>query len=94
MPEDQRSRGGLLMRARLFTWLNVARDEAARAGRPAPATVAAFWPMADEPALRPLRSQGVENGVAVALPVPGTRGGRRSPARRGSGADARLHGSG
>lgn len=69
MPEDQRSRGGLLMRARLFTWLNVARDEAARAGRPAPATVAAFWPMADEPDLRPLLSQWVENGVAVALPV-------------------------
>ena len=69
LPEDQRSRGGLLMRARLFTWLNVARDEAARAGRPAPVTVAAFWPMADEPDLRPLLSQWVENGVAVALPV-------------------------
>ena len=26
MPENQRSRGGLLMRARLFTWLNAARD--------------------------------------------------------------------
>ncbi|WP_088143347.1 5-formyltetrahydrofolate cyclo-ligase [Achromobacter xylosoxidans] len=69
LPEDQRSRGGLLMRARLFTWLNVARDEALRAGRPAPATVAAFWPMADEPDLRPLLEQWVENGVAVALPV-------------------------
>lgn len=69
LPEDLRSRGGLLMRARLFTWLNVARDEAARAGRPAPVTVAAFWPMADEPDLRPLLSQWVENGVAVALPV-------------------------
>ncbi|WMD19446.1 5-formyltetrahydrofolate cyclo-ligase [Achromobacter seleniivolatilans] len=69
LPEDQRSRGGLLMRARLFTWLNVARDEAARAGRPAPATVAAFWPMEDEPDLRPLLSQWVEAGVNVALPV-------------------------
>ncbi len=69
MPEDQRSRGALLMRARLFTWLNVARDEAVRAGRAAPATVAAFWPMDDEPDLRPLLSQWVENGIGVALPV-------------------------
>lgn len=69
LPEDQRSRGGLLMRARLFTWLNVARDEAVRAGRRAPAVVAAFWPMEDEPDLRPLLEQWTENGVTVALPV-------------------------
>ncbi|MFD4836030.1 5-formyltetrahydrofolate cyclo-ligase [Achromobacter sp. NPDC058515] len=69
LPEDQRSRGALLMRARLFTWLNVARDEAERAGNPAPKTVAAFWPMADEPDLRPLLTQWTEAGMAVALPV-------------------------
>lgn len=69
LPEDQRSRGGLLMRARLFTWLNVARDEAVRAGNPAPTTVAGFWPMADEPDLRPLLEQWTAAGMTVALPV-------------------------
>ncbi|MCP2514110.1 5-formyltetrahydrofolate cyclo-ligase [Achromobacter mucicolens] len=69
MPEDQRSRGALLMRARLFTWLNVARDQAVQAGHPAPTTVAAFWPMADEPDLRPLLTQWSEAGMTVALPV-------------------------
>lgn len=69
LPEDQRSRDGLLMRARLFAWFNVTRDAAIRAGRPAPATVAAFWPMEDEPDLRPLLAQWSENGVTVALPV-------------------------
>ncbi len=57
------------MRARLFTWLNVARDEAGRGGGRIPSVVAAFWPMADEPDLRPLLQQWVENGVTVALPV-------------------------
>lgn len=69
LPEDQRSRGALLMRARLFTWFNVAKDEAARAGLPTPTTVAAYWPMEDEPDLRPLMEQWVEKGVKVALPV-------------------------
>ncbi len=57
------------MRARLFTWLNVARDQAVQAGNPAPTTVAAFWPMADEPDLRPLLTQWSEAGMTVALPV-------------------------
>ncbi|WZB62503.1 5-formyltetrahydrofolate cyclo-ligase [Achromobacter xylosoxidans] len=69
MPENQRSRGGLLMRARLFTWLNAARDEAVKAGRRAPSIVAAFWPMEDEPDLRPLLEQWVEAGITVVLPV-------------------------
>ncbi len=69
LPDDQRSRGSLLMRARLFTWLNVARDQAVQAGNPAPTTVAAFWPMADEPDLRPLLTQWTEAGMTVALPV-------------------------
>ena len=114
LPENQRSRGGLLMRARLFTWLNAARDEAVRraaalhrgrvlahGGRTRPA-----------PAARAM----VEAGITVVLPVvrernarwpscpgrrtphaqrrlrhPGTRRGRRTAARRGAGAHARLY---
>jgi len=69
LPADQRSRGGLLMRARLSTWLNVTRDEALRAGQDAPSRVAAFWPMEDEPDLRPLLEQWFENGISISLPV-------------------------
>ena len=57
LASDQRSRGNLLMRARLFTWLNVAREQAQEAGLPKPSRIAAFWPMADEPDLLPLLSQ-------------------------------------
>jgi 5,10-methenyltetrahydrofolate synthetase len=67
--DDARRRGALLMRGRLFTWLALAREAAAKAKRPAPQTVAAFWPMADEPDLRPLLQQWAEAGIAVALPA-------------------------
>jgi len=69
LPEGQRSRGALLMRGRLYTWLNLAREAAVAAGRPAPTTVAAFWPMPDEPDLRPLLSQWAEAHMTVTLPV-------------------------
>jgi len=69
IPESQRSRGGLLMRARLFTWLNAVRDLCAQQGKPPPATIAAFWPLAEEPDLRPLLQQWADAGVAVALPA-------------------------
>jgi len=72
LPADARSRGALLMRARLFTWVNVARDALADAGRPL-RTIAAFWPMADEPDLRPLLEQWVAAGYEVCLPVVVTR---------------------
>ncbi|ANY17916.1 5-formyltetrahydrofolate cyclo-ligase [Bordetella pseudohinzii] len=73
LPENQRSRGALLMRGRLFTWLNVARERAAGLGRPLQ-SVAAFWPMAEEPDLRPLLQQWVDAGITVCLPVVRERG--------------------
>lgn len=66
---DSARRGALLMRGRLFTWLAVARDAARAAGRPVPSVVAAFWPMQDEPDLRPLLSQWAEAGITVVLPA-------------------------
>lgn len=69
VPADERRRGALLMRGRLFTWLGVNRDAALSEGRQAPRSVAAFWPMEDEPDLRPLLSQWAEAGITVLLPV-------------------------
>lgn len=69
LPESQRNRGGLLMRGRLFTWLNAVREQAATRGAAAPATVAAFWPLAGEPDLRPLLRQWAQAGIAIALPA-------------------------
>lgn len=69
IPESQRSRGALLMRGRLFTWLNAARELAGQKGMPIPSTVAAFWPLAGEPDLRPLLKQWAEAGIAIALPA-------------------------
>ncbi|MDM9558881.1 MULTISPECIES: 5-formyltetrahydrofolate cyclo-ligase [Bordetella] len=69
LPAAQRDRGGLLMRGRLFTWLNAARDQAVKRGARPPATVAAFWPLEHEPDLRPLLDQWAQAGIAVALPA-------------------------
>ncbi|OZI31990.1 5-formyltetrahydrofolate cyclo-ligase [Bordetella genomosp. 10] len=74
LPDDQRRRGALLMRGRLYTWLGLARDAALKAGRPAPSIVAAYWPLQDEPDLRPLLEQWVEAGITVALPAVRERG--------------------
>lgn len=57
------------MRARLFTWFAIARDEAKDAGLPPPQVIAAFWPLGDEPDLRPLMSQWDDSEITVALPV-------------------------
>ncbi|MCD0503499.1 5-formyltetrahydrofolate cyclo-ligase [Bordetella petrii] len=69
VPENQRSRGGLLMRGRLYTWLNAAREQADKRGHKAPASVAAFWPLEHEPDLRPLLEQWSQAGIAIALPA-------------------------
>ena len=75
MTDASRSRGALLMRARLCAWLGTYRSESASAGRPAPAVIAAFWPMADEPDLRPLLTQWSDDpALTVALPVIESRG--------------------
>ena len=73
-PAD-RSRGALLIRARLFTWLATHRQEQLERGQatgvlPAPMRIAAFWPMDHEPDLRALMTQWVlEHDLTVALPV-------------------------
>src|SRR3546814_7137025 len=59
----------LLMRGRLYTWLNAAREQAAKRGHRVPASVAAFWPLEHEPDLRPLLEQWAQAGIAVALPA-------------------------
>jgi len=69
LSDADRQRGGLLMRGRLYTWLGLRRDAAAGAGRTPPQVVAAYWPLQDEPDLRPLLSQWAEAGITVALPV-------------------------
>ncbi len=74
IPAADRSRGALLMRGRLFTWLAVASEQAVAEGRPAPSAVAAFWPMPDEPDLRPLLRQWHDAGLRVLLPVIKTAG--------------------
>ncbi len=57
------------MRARLFTWLAIARDEAKEAGLTPPQVVGAFWPLGDEPDLRPLMTQWDDSDITVALPT-------------------------
>lgn len=69
IPVADKQRGSLLMRARLFTWLAIAIEQAQQARLRAPSTIAAFWPLNDEPDLRPLMTQWQESGLTVALPV-------------------------
>jgi 5-formyltetrahydrofolate cyclo-ligase len=67
--DAQRQSGALLMRGRLFTWVGMTRDAQQRAGRAPLSVIAAYWPLPDEPDLRPLLSQWAEAGITVALPV-------------------------
>ncbi|AZY47840.1 5-formyltetrahydrofolate cyclo-ligase [Bordetella avium] len=69
LPENQRSRGALLMRGRLFTWLNMARER----GQPL-RSVAGFWPLEGEPDLLPLLRQWAEADIIVCLPHVRERG--------------------
>ncbi|HEY9278715.1 MAG TPA: 5-formyltetrahydrofolate cyclo-ligase [Eoetvoesiella sp.] len=70
-PVDCR-RGALLIRGRLFTWLATTRTNLQKAGKPEPRNIAAFWSMDQEPDLKPLLSQWVEeDGISVSLPVVG-----------------------
>lgn len=64
------NRGALLIRGRLFTWLATNRSRLRQQGKPAPTHIAAFWSMPDEPDLRPLLAQWVEEEhLQVSLPV-------------------------
>lgn len=69
IPVADRQRGSLLIRARLFTWLAVTRDNCLAAGLRAPSVIAAYWPLTDEPDLRPLLTQWDASDIAVALPA-------------------------
>jgi 5-formyltetrahydrofolate cyclo-ligase len=68
LPVAERQRGSLLIRARLFTWLAVHRDHCLAANVAAPSVIAAYWPLEDEPDLRPLLDQWDEAELTVVLP--------------------------
>ncbi|NYT64658.1 5-formyltetrahydrofolate cyclo-ligase [Alcaligenaceae bacterium] len=64
------SRGALLIRGRLFTWLASNRTRLLEAGKSAPQHIAAFWPLPGEPELQALlRQWAEEEGYQVSLPV-------------------------
>ncbi|WP_322996001.1 5-formyltetrahydrofolate cyclo-ligase [Castellaniella sp.] len=66
----ERSRGALLIRGRLYTWLASQRTRLLEAGRPDIRHIAAFWSMPDEPALQPLLHQWADDEtLSVSLPV-------------------------
>ncbi|MFT0533665.1 5-formyltetrahydrofolate cyclo-ligase [Castellaniella hirudinis] len=70
LPAADRSRGALLIRGRLFTWLASQRTRLREAGRPDIRQIAAFWSMPDEPALQPLLRQWADDDtLSLALPV-------------------------
>jgi 5-formyltetrahydrofolate cyclo-ligase len=64
-----RQRGSLLLRAKLFTWLATTRTACVATHMAPPTTVAAFWPLTDEPDLRALLSQWDDQGIEVLLPA-------------------------
>lgn len=62
-------RGALLMRGRLFTWLNSYRSRLKELGRTKPLHIAAFWALEDEPNLEPLLWQwSEEDNLQLSLP--------------------------
>lgn len=64
------SRGALLIRGRLFTWLATNQSRLEDAGLPGVKHIAAFWALPAEPALEPLLRQWIEEeGYSVSLPV-------------------------
>lgn len=68
-PSETR-RGALLMRGRLFSWLNVYKTKRREQGLTQPLNVAAFWSLGDEPELAPLLSQWSDDPlVQLSLPV-------------------------
>lgn len=64
------SRGALLVRGRLFTWLATNQTRLKENGLPPVKNIAAFWSLPEEPALQPLLRQWVEEeGYSVSLPI-------------------------
>ena len=70
MSAQDRERGALLIRGRLFTWLATNRTRLRESGRPDVRHIAAFWSMAEEPELQPLLTQwALDDGLTVSLPT-------------------------
>lgn len=68
-PYSETSRGALLMRGRLYTWLNAYRNQQKEQGNNSPLHIAAFWSLAGEPELEPLLLQWVDDPeLHVSLP--------------------------
>lgn len=62
-------RSALLMRGRLFTWLNSYRSQLKKRGHSTPLHIAAYWPLEHEPDLMPLLSQwSEEENITISLP--------------------------
>lgn len=65
----QMRRGALLMRGRLFTWLNGYKKELQRIGQTRPVRIAAYWALDNEPDLQPLLVQWAEeHNLQLSLP--------------------------
>jgi len=70
LPPAERDRGALLIRGRLYTWLATNRTRLRESGRPDVRSIAAFWSMADEPALQALlRQWAADDSLTVCLPA-------------------------
>ncbi|HEX7386355.1 MAG TPA: 5-formyltetrahydrofolate cyclo-ligase [Castellaniella sp.] len=70
MSAQDKDRGALLIRGRLFTWLATNRTRLRESGRPDVRHIAAFWSMAEEPELQPLLTQwALDESLTVSLPV-------------------------
>lgn len=70
LSQQETSRGALLMRGRLFTWLATNQTRLKQQGKAGVHHIAAFWSLPAEPALQPLLQQWVEEeGYRVSLPV-------------------------
>src|SRR5690554_4330431 len=66
---NQMRRGALLMRGRLFTWLNDYRSRLNASGHHQPLHIAAFWSLENEPDLGPLLAQWAElENLYLSLP--------------------------
>lgn len=64
------SRGALLIRGRLFTWLATSQTRINEEGRTPIQRIAAFWSLPGEPELQPLlRQWAEEDGYEISLPV-------------------------
>lgn len=70
LSSQETSRGSLLIRGRIFTWLATNQSRLKEEGKPAIKNIAAFWSMPQEPQLQALLEQWVEeHDYTISLPV-------------------------